>query len=70
MRSQTHAAAGILFALALAKAGVFSVLGHGYLVFAFFGALLPDIDNQNGIDFITQLNNLENNCMEEIQKGF
>jgi inner membrane protein len=47
MRSQTHAAAGILFALALAKAGVFSVLGHGYLVFAFFGALLPDIDNHN-----------------------
>ena len=47
MRSQTHAAAGVLIALALAKAGIVSVTGHGYLLFALFGSLLPDIDNHN-----------------------
>lgn len=47
MRSQTHAAAGLLIALALAKAGVFSAIGHGYLIFALLGSLLPDIDNHN-----------------------
>ena len=47
MRVQTHAAAGVFLALALAKAGIVSATGHGYLLFALFGSLLPDIDNHN-----------------------
>mgnify|MGYP001205586075 FL=1 len=47
MRFPTHAAAAGLFALALAKAGIVSVTAHGYLLFALFGSILPDIDNHN-----------------------
>jgi inner membrane protein len=47
MKAQTHCAAGLLFALAFAKAGIVVVSGHGYLLFALLGSLLPDIDNHN-----------------------
>ena len=47
MRVQTHAAAGVLSALAIAKAGILSATPQGYLLFALLGSLLPDIDNHN-----------------------
>ncbi|MDP7282245.1 MAG: metal-dependent hydrolase [Candidatus Undinarchaeales archaeon] len=47
MKAQTHVAGAVLFAIALAKAGTVVITGHGYLLFALFGSLLPDIDNHN-----------------------